>query len=58
MKITFLGQAGLLFETKDKMIVIDPYLSNSVEKINFKNYRSRKINAHGAVILRVFFIIW
>lgn len=44
MKITFLGQAGLLFETKDKMIVIDPYLSNSVEKINFKNYRRQKID--------------
>ena len=34
----------MLFETKDKMIVIDPYLSNSVEKINFKNYRRQKID--------------
>lgn len=39
MKITYLGQAGLLFETKKKTIIIDPYLSNSVEKINPKNYR-------------------
>lgn len=39
MKITWLGQAGLLFETKDKKIMIDPYLSDSVERINPKNYR-------------------
>ena len=34
MKITWLGQAGLLFETEKLTIMIDPYLSNSVEKIN------------------------
>ena len=39
MKITFLGQAGLLFEKEDFRIMIDPYLSNSVEKINPNNYR-------------------
>ena len=39
MKITWLGQAGLLMETSGKIIVIDPYLSNSVEKINPLNYR-------------------
>lgn len=39
MKITFLGQAGLLFEKNGFKIMIDPYLSNSVEKINPKNYR-------------------
>ena len=39
MKITWLGQAGLLFETDGKKIVIDPYLSNSVVKINPANYR-------------------
>ena len=39
MKITWLGQAGLLFETEDLKIMIDPYLSDSVEKINPKNYR-------------------
>ena len=31
MKITWLGQAGLLFETEDVKIIIDPYLSDSVE---------------------------
>lgn len=39
MKITYLGQAGLLFEKDDFKVMIDPYLSNSVEKINSKNYR-------------------
>ena len=39
MKITWLGQAGLLFETEDLKIMIDPYLSDSVEKITPKNYR-------------------
>ena len=39
MKISFLGQAGLLFEKDDFKIMIDPYLSNSVEKINPNNYR-------------------
>lgn len=39
MKITWLGQAGLLFEKDDFKIMIDPYLSGSVEKINPKNYR-------------------
>ena len=39
MKITFLGQAGLLFEKNGFRIMIDPYLSDSVRKINPKNYR-------------------
>lgn len=39
MKITWLGQAGLMFETGDKIIIIDPYLSNSVAKVNPSNYR-------------------
>ena len=39
MKITYLGQAGLLFEKRGFKIMIDPYLSDSVEKINPKNYR-------------------
>jgi L-ascorbate metabolism protein UlaG (beta-lactamase superfamily) len=38
-KITWLGQAGLLFEHQGYKVMIDPYLSNSVEKINPKNYR-------------------
>lgn len=39
MKITFLGQAGVLFEKNSLKIMIDPYLSDSVEKINPGNYR-------------------
>ena len=39
MKVTWLGQAGLLFETNGKTILVDPYLSNSVEKIEPHNYR-------------------
>lgn len=39
MKIIFLGQAGLLFEKNGFKIMIDPYLSDSVEKVNPKNYR-------------------
>ena len=39
MKVTYLGQAGLLFEKCGIKIMIDPYLSNSVEKINPKNFR-------------------
>lgn len=33
MKISWLGQAGLLFETNGIKIIVDPYLSDSVEKI-------------------------
>lgn len=39
MKITYLGQAGLLFEKNDFKIMIDPYFSDSVKKINPDNYR-------------------
>jgi L-ascorbate metabolism protein UlaG (beta-lactamase superfamily) len=39
MKITYLGQAGFLFETEKIKIMIDPYLSNSVEKIEPHNKR-------------------
>jgi len=39
MKIIWLGQAGLLFEKEGIKIMIDPYLSNSVEKVNPKNFR-------------------
>lgn len=39
MKVTWLGQAGLLFETGGKRIVVDPYLSDSVEKIEPHNKR-------------------
>lgn len=39
MKITWLGQAGLMFETDNKIIMVDPYLSDSVEKIEPQNKR-------------------
>ena len=44
MKVTYLGQAGLLFEKDGFQIMIDPYLSDSVEKINPKNYRRVKVD--------------
>ena len=34
MKVTWLGQAGLLFEKEDIKIIVDPYLSNSCFKLN------------------------
>ena len=39
MKITWLGQAGLMFETCGKTVIVDPYLSDSVERIEPQNYR-------------------
>lgn len=39
MKITWLGQAGLLFERNGVRVMIDPYLSNSVVKYEPKNDR-------------------
>lgn len=39
MKITFLGQAGLLFEKNGMKIMIDPYFSDSVGKKNPKKHR-------------------
>lgn len=39
MKITWIGQAGLLFEKNGKTVMIDPYLSNSVEKVTPAFYR-------------------
>ncbi len=44
MKITYLGQAGFLFEKNGFKIMIDPYLSNCVEKINPKNYRRVEVD--------------
>ena len=44
MKITWLGQAGLMFEINGKIILIDPYLSNSVAKIQPQNYRRQPID--------------
>ena len=39
MKITWLGQAGLLFEKNGRTVMIDPYLSDSVVKVNPLNFR-------------------
>lgn len=39
MRVIWLGQAGLLFETENKIIMVDPYLSDSVEKIEPQNKR-------------------
>ena len=39
MKITWLGQAGLLFDNGKAKIMVDPYLSNSVEKVEPLNTR-------------------
>ena len=39
MTVTWLGQAGLLFDTGKTKVMIDPYLSNSVEAINPNNWR-------------------
>lgn len=39
MKVTWLGQAGLLFDTGKTKVMIDPYFSDSVEKVNPKSYR-------------------
>lgn len=44
MKITYLGQAGLLFEVNGKTIVIDPYLSDNVKKFEPQNARRQPID--------------
>lgn len=44
MKVTHLGQAGLLFEKNGVHIMIDPYLSNSIEKVNSKSRRNIPID--------------
>ncbi|HAY96942.1 MAG TPA: hypothetical protein DCY23_01220, partial [Ruminococcaceae bacterium] len=44
MKITFLGQAGLLFEFDGVRVMVDTYLSNSVERVEPKNYRRLPID--------------
>lgn len=44
MKIIFLGQNGLLIESKNSTIIVDPYLSDSVEKIEPLNKRKQPID--------------
>ena len=44
MKIIYLGQNGLLIESKNSTIIVDPYLSDSVEKIEPLNKRKQPID--------------
>ncbi len=44
MKITWLGQAGLLFEDGETKILVDPYLTDSVAKIEPLNFRRQRID--------------
>ena len=44
MKILWIGQGGLLFVVGNKKIMIDPYLTNSLCKINHTLNRKAKIN--------------
>ena len=44
IRITFLGQAGFLFELDDVRVMVDPYLSNSVQKVQPKNCRRQPID--------------
>ena len=44
MKVTWIGQAGLLFENGKIKIMIDPYLSDSIQKLNPKKYRRQPIS--------------
>ena len=44
MKVILLGQAGLLFDLDGVMVMVDPYLSNSVERLEPKNYRRQPID--------------
>ncbi len=39
MNTTYIGQAGLVIKTGGLTIMIDPYLSDNVAKVNPKNYR-------------------
>ncbi len=44
MRIIYLGQAGFLIKKGQTKVMIDPYLSNSVEKIDPKKYRRQRID--------------
>ena len=44
MKIIWLGQAGLLFIKDGFKIMIDPYLSDSVEQINPASFRRQSVD--------------
>ena len=44
MEITWMGQAGLLFQHDGVNVMIDPYLSDSVKKIEPQNYRRKPVD--------------
>ena len=44
MKIVFLGQNGILIESKKSTFVVDPYLSDSVAETEPQNVRRQKID--------------
>lgn len=44
MKITYLGQAGWLFETERVTIMLDPYFSDCVRKLHDTSYRRVPMN--------------
>ena len=44
MKVTWLGQAGLLFENENIKIMVDPYLSDSCGKMNPKSHRRVEVD--------------
>ena len=39
MKITWLGQAGLVIESNSTTVIVDPYLSDSVKALDPQKYR-------------------
>lgn len=45
MKVTWIGQAGFVFEADGKKIIIDPYLSDSCERLNPKNKRRISVDS-------------
>ncbi len=45
MKITWLGQAGLLFDNGKCKIMVDPYLSDAVAKLDPEKFRRTPVDA-------------
>ena len=43
MKVTWIGQAGLLLKNENVVIMIDPYLSDSIGKKDWKKKRKKEI---------------
>lgn len=44
MKITWIGQAGLLIQTEGKTILVDPYLSDHCGELNPKSHRRMPVD--------------